>query len=131
MTAPGQPAGGRDLSRRTRRTVAGPDPVPEGIAVAGPEGDVEAVDRAFASRFGYDREQLVGAPWRDLLADGEVERLESTAIPAAEDGWRWVGSCVGRRSDGERIAVRVRIAGIDDGSLTFAVRDQNDPSGRR
>lgn len=126
MTAIEEAASERRLSLLLRARRDDPEPEREGVAVVDPEGDVETVNRAFASRFGYDREALVGSSWRALLADGEGERLESTAVPSVEDGWRWVGSCRCRRRDGERIAVQLRIVGLDDGSKAVVVADGGD-----
>ena len=72
-------------------------------------------------QFGADRDALCGTVWQTLFTDDCVERLEATAIPTVADGWRWTGSCTGLRGSGEPFDVRVRLGGLEDGSLVFGV----------
>lgn len=106
-----------------RRALAAVESSRDGIAIVSPDGAFEFVSRSFATRFDYDGDELIGAPWRDVYTEDEVERLTSTALPSVEDGWRWAGTCTGRRRLGETFTVQTCIVGLDDGSLVFAVYD--------
>ena len=110
----------RDAAR-SRRTLAGIELAQDAIGIVAPGGSFEFVNRSFAMQFGYERDDLVGRPWQDLFTDEGVSRLESTAIPTVTDGWRWTGSCTGRRKSDATVPVRVRLGGLEDGSLVFVV----------
>lgn len=111
----------RQLGDLSTRLLAGIQLSQDAIAVAGPDGRLEAANCWFAAQFGYDRETLRGRSWTDFFTDDAVAHLEATAIPTAADGWRWTGSCTGRRRSGEPIPVHVRLAALEDGSLVFVV----------
>ncbi len=96
--------------------------VPDGTAIAAPDGSLAFADPAFARQFGIAPEALSGVDWRDLFTDAEIDRLEADAFPSLGDGWHWVGACEGRREDGETFTTRTRIAELDDGSLVFIVQ---------
>uniref|UniRef100_A0A8A2VJU3 PAS domain S-box protein n=1 Tax=Haloterrigena alkaliphila TaxID=2816475 RepID=A0A8A2VJU3_9EURY len=111
----------RRLAALTQRSLTGVELTQDAIAIVTPDGIIEFANRAFAMQFGYDHEALVGQPWRTLFTDESVEHLEATAIPTVADGWRWTGSCTGRRRSGRTIPVTVRLGGPEDGSLVFVV----------
>ena len=109
------------LTALSRRTLTGVELADDAIAIVAPDGDLEFVNRPFAMAFGYDREALHGRPWRTLFTDDSVERLEGTAVPTVADGWRWTGTCTGRRNSGATVPVRVRLGGPGDGGLILVV----------
>ncbi|WP_440766628.1 PAS domain-containing protein [Natronorubrum sp. DTA7] len=111
----------RRLAALSHRSLASVELAQDAIAIAAPGGDLEFVNRSFAMQFGADRDALCGTAWRALFTDDSVERLETTAIPTVTDGWRWTGSCTGRRGSDEPFEVRVRLGGLEDGSLVFGV----------
>jgi PAS domain S-box-containing protein len=86
-----------------------------------PEGEFAYANTSFARRFGYAVEDLWGLAWDEVFTAAERDRLEAKAVPVVEKGWRWTGSCEGRRNDGERFTARTVIAGLEDGSTVFAV----------
>lgn len=98
----------------------------DGIAVVAPDGRFVQANGAFAARFGYDRDALVGTRWSDLFTEDEVDRLESTVLDTVDDTWRWTGECTGVRADGDPFAVRTVISRLEDGSLAVAVHDASD-----
>lgn len=111
----------RRLAALTRRSLASVELAQDAVAIATPGGDLEFANRSFAMQFGFDRDALLGTPWRELFTDDSVERLETAAIPTVADGWRWTGSCIGRRTSGATFTVRIRLGGLEDGSLVFVV----------
>lgn len=115
------------LAALSNRSLAGVELARDAIAIATPRGCLEFVNRSFAMQFGYDRDALVTTPWETLFDDDTVDRLESTAIPTVVDGWRWTGTCTGRRRTGATFPARVRLDGLEDRSLVFVV-DPLEPS---
>lgn len=111
----------RQLETLSERSFASIELARDAIAIVDPDGDVEFANRSFAMQFGYDRDAIIGQPWQTLFTDDSVERLETAAIPTVADGWRWTGTCTGRRKTGATITVNVRLGGPDDGSLVFVV----------
>ena len=113
----------RRAATLARRALFAVETASEGVAIVTPTGTIEFVNHAYSRQFGYDPEELRGRSWTDVYTDGEVDHLETTAIPAVEDGWRWAGNCVGRRKDGNAIAVQTEIIGLEDDSLVFTVHE--------
>lgn len=120
----------RRLAARSQRSRAGIELARDAIGIVTPDGAFEFVNRSFAVQFGYDRDELVGRPWQDLFTADGISRLESTAIPTVADDWRWSGTCIGRRKSDATVPVRVRLGGLEDGSLVFVVESlSTDESG--
>ncbi|WP_049914218.1 PAS domain-containing protein [Haloterrigena salina] len=111
----------RRLAGLTRRSLAGIELAGDAIAIVAPDGTVQFANRGFAMQFGYSRDDLAGRSWRTLFTDDSVDRLETAAVPTVADGWRWTGSCTGRRNSGVTFPVRVRLGGPEDGGLVFVV----------
>lgn len=111
----------RRLEALSRRSLASVELSRDAVAIVDPDGDVEFTNRSFAVQIGADGDELSGTPWQALFTDESVERLETTAIPTVADGWRWTGSCTGCRTSGETFPVKVRLGGLEDGSLVFVV----------
>lgn len=111
----------RRLEALSRRSLASVDLARDAIAIAAPDDDLEFTNRSFAVQFGTDRDDLPGTPWQELFTDETVARLETAAIPTVEDGWRWTGNGTARRVSGEPVSVRLRLVGLEDGSLVFVV----------
>ncbi|WP_137291046.1 PAS domain S-box protein [Natronorubrum halophilum] len=111
----------RRLDALSRRSLASIELAQDPIAIVDPDGEFGFANRSYAMQFGYDRDALFGAPWQALFTDDSVERLETTAIPTVADGWRWTGTCTGRRKSGSTFPVRIRLGGLEDGSLVFVV----------
>ncbi|AFZ72974.1 PAS domain-containing protein [Natronobacterium gregoryi] len=114
------------LSTLSQRSLAGIELAGDAIATVDPDGAIEFPNHSFAVEFGADRDGLIGQPWQDLFEPATAERLASTAIPTVEDGWRWTGTCTGRRTDGTEFSARVSIGGLEDGSLVFVVETPAD-----
>ncbi|MXV62954.1 PAS domain-containing protein [Natronorubrum sp. JWXQ-INN-674] len=118
------------LEALSRRSLASVELASDAIAIVAPDGEIEFANRSFAMQFGYDPDDLPGTSWQTLFTDDSVERLETTAIPTVDDGWRWTGSCTGRRQSGATFTVKLRLGGPDDGGLVFVVEtpvDGDDP----
>ncbi|AXR83468.1 PAS domain-containing protein [Natrarchaeobaculum sulfurireducens] len=115
------------LAALSNRSLAGVELARDAIAISSPGGCLEFANRSFAMQFGYERDALVATPWETLFDDDTVDRLEATAIPTVADGWRWTGTCTGRRRTGATFPARVRLDGLEDGSLVFVV-DPLEPS---
>lgn len=113
------------LAALSRRSLASVELAGDAIAIVDPDGDLQFASHSFAIQFGYGEDTLSGTPWRELFTDDAVDHLESAAIPTVAEGWRWTGRCTGRRKTGSTFAARVRLGGLEDGSLVFAVSEEN------
>lgn len=111
----------RRLSALSKRSFSGLELAGDAIAIVSPDGTVEFANRAFAVQFGTRRDAVTDRPWQDLFAPTAVDRLEETAIPTVEDGWRWSGTATGRRPNGADFEATVRVDGLEDDTLVFAV----------
>lgn len=109
------------LAALSRRSLASIEFAGTAIAVVDPSGDVQFASRSFAMQFGDDTDAIAGTPWRELFTDAAIDHLESDAIPTVAEGWRWTGTCTGRRRTGETFSAHVRLGGLEDGSLVFVV----------
>ncbi|QCW01835.1 PAS domain S-box protein [Natrinema pallidum] len=119
------------LTTLSRRSLASIEFAGDAIAIVD-AGEIQFASRAFAMQFGYEHDAIPGTSWQALFTDDAVCHLESTAIPTVAEGWRWTGSCAGRRKTGTTFAVRVRLGGLEDGSLVFVIEeaDGSDGSGK-
>ncbi|WP_226482069.1 PAS domain-containing protein [Natrinema amylolyticum] len=117
------------LTALSRRSLASVEFAGDGVAIVDPDGEIQFASRSFAMQFGYEHDALHGVSWRDLFTDDAVERLESTAIPTIAEGWRWTGTCTGRRTTGATFAARVQFGGLEDGSLVVVVDEAEESSG--
>lgn len=111
----------RRIAGLAKRTLGPVEAAHEGIAIVDPAGEFAYAGESFAGRFGYAREDLIGLSWEEVFTTAERARLETTALPVVEEGWRWMGSCEVSRDGGETVTARTVIAGLDDGSRVFAV----------
>ncbi|MFC6769671.1 PAS domain-containing protein [Natrinema soli] len=117
------------LAVLSRRSLASVEFAGDAIAIVDPDGDVQFASRSFAMQFGSDSDDLTGTPWRAVITDAAVTHLESAALPTVAEGWRWTGSCTGRRQTGATFPARVRLGGLEDGSLVFVVDESEGSDG--
>lgn len=109
----------RRLATRVRRSLASLALADEPIAIVDADGALEFANHSFAMQFGYDRDQLAGRAWQSLFTDDSARRLQQTAVPTVADGWRWTGTCTGRRASGSTFPVSVHLDGSADGGLVI------------
>lgn len=114
------------LTHLSRRSLASVELAGDAIAIVDPDGNLQFASHSFQMRFSDAGDDLTGTPWQDLFTDDAVSYLESVAVPTVAEGWRWTGSCTGRRRTGMTFPVRVRLGGLDDGSLVFVVSEATD-----
>lgn len=118
----------RRLAALSRRSLASLEFAGDAVAIVDPDGEIQFASRSLAMQFGAGRDGLDGTPWRELFTDAAVSHLESTALPAVAEGWRWTGSCTARRRTGSTFPATVRLGGLADGGLVIVV-DEADESG--
>ncbi|WP_049899181.1 PAS domain-containing protein [Natrinema sp. J7-1] len=116
------------LTALSRRSLASIEFAGDAIAIVD-SGEIQFGSRAFAMQFGYEHDAIAGTPWQELFTDDAVCHLESAAIPTVAEGWRWTGSCTGRRKTGPTFAARVRLGGLEDGSLVFVIEEADGSDG--
>ncbi|MFP9190481.1 PAS domain-containing protein [Natronosalvus vescus] len=111
----------------TRNVLTAFEAVGDGIALVDPDGTVIAVNTNYVRQFAVAREELLGSHWGLPYPDDEVRRLEETALTVAAAGWRWKGTCIGRRGD-TTFTSGVSVIGLEDGG--FALLLEGDSSNR-
>jgi len=116
------------LTHLSRRSLASIELAGDAIAIVDPAGEIQFASRSLTMRFGADSDELTGTPWQELFTDDAVSHLESVALPTVAEGWRWTGTCTARRRTGSTFPVRIRLGGLEDGSLVFAVSDATNSS---
>jgi PAS domain S-box-containing protein len=119
----------RQTAVTAERVSAAIETAREGIAIVDADGRYAVVNRAYATRFGFDRDELLGTPWRDRYTADSVERIETAALPPAADGWRWVGEYTGRHRNGATLSGTTGIFGFQDGSLVLTTYEGGGPAG--
>ncbi|MFA9416248.1 PAS domain-containing protein [Natrinema sp. HArc-T2] len=111
------------LTHLSRRSLASVELAGDAIAIVDPAESIQFASRSFRLQFGADGDDLTGTPWRELFTADAVSYLESAALPTVAEGWRWTGTCTARRRTGATVPVRVRLGGLEDGSLVFVVSE--------
>lgn len=102
----------------------------DGLAVVAGDGTVAFANRSFARLFGATPDAVRGRPWQSLFEPAAADRLETDALAAVDDGWEWLGTCEGRRADGEPVELQVRVANVGDGAFVLAAtRSRSDGTG--
>ncbi|RZV11910.1 PAS domain S-box-containing protein [Natrinema hispanicum] len=111
------------LTSLSKRSLASVELTGDAVALVDPTGRIQFASRSLRMQFGADDDELVGTPWQELFTDDAVSHLESVALPTVGEGWRWTGTCTGQRRTGVTFPVRVRLGGLEDGSLVFVVTE--------
>ncbi len=109
----------QSAANMARRGLAALQTAQEGTAIVGPEGTVQFANSVYATRLGYEPDEIEGRPWQDCYTDAEADRMASSVLPTVADDWRWTGECVARRQDGDTVAVQARIVRLGDGCLVI------------
>ncbi|SDE90933.1 PAS domain-containing protein [Halorientalis regularis] len=102
-----------------QRGLAAAQAAQEGIAIVDPDGTIEFANTVYATRLGYEPDEIEGRPWQDCYTDAEADRIASSVLPTVADDWRWTGECVARRKDGDTVALQARIVRLEDESLVI------------
>lgn len=105
---------------RAERAASAAAAASDGLAVVAEDGTVAFANRSFARLFDATPGTIRGRAWQSLFESGAVSRLESEALAAVDDGWEWLGTCEGRRENGEPVALQVRLADVEDGAFVLA-----------
>ncbi|WP_181692705.1 PAS domain S-box protein [Natronomonas sp. LN261] len=96
----------------------------DGMAIIDEGNHYVYANQAHAAVYGYDDpDALIGNTWRMLYTDDEIERLESTALPALEETGEWRGEATGLRADGTTFPQELSLTSVGDGALVCVVRD--------
>jgi len=111
------------LTHLSKRSLASVELTGDAVALVDPAGGIQFVSRSLRMQFGADGDEFVGTPWQELFTDDAVSHLESVALPTVAEGWRWTGTCTARRRTGSTFPVRIRLGGLEDGSLVFVVSE--------
>ncbi|WP_336037280.1 PAS domain S-box protein [Halobacterium yunchengense] len=113
----------RERERDDRRLLDALEAAREGVAVLDDDFRFVAVNRAYADRFGYEPDDLVGETWAHLYRDADLAELRSAVLPVVESEGCWRGEVVGVRADGGTFTADHVLALTGEGELVCAVRD--------
>lgn len=95
----------------------------EGIAIVDSDGTYRYVNTAYADRYGYDREAIIGRRWEVTFPEGEAEFVRDEILPVVEATGRWQGSTKGRRADGTTVCSDTTFARTGGGGFVCTVTD--------
>lgn len=143
-----QKGGGEDqyslLANRIRNAVAGDraqqerprhlkaiETAQEGISILDPEGQFIYVNESFATLYGYEPAELLGADWELLYPSADVAEIREEAIPEARQHGFWRGESVGIRADGDTFIGDHTLSTTEEGGFVCTVRDITDQTERR
>lgn len=95
----------------------------EGISLLDEAGEFAYVNRAYATLYGYEPEEMVGEHWSLVYPDGEVDRVVEEILPVVDDGRTWRGETTGLRKDGTTFREDHALTRRADGCLICSVRE--------
>jgi PAS domain S-box-containing protein len=98
----------------------------EGICIVDADGRFGYANRAYLDLYGYERAELLGAPWQQLHTDAAVADIESEVLPHVAEHGEWGGESVGLRADGTTVRESKSISALSDGGLVIVVTRQAD-----
>ena len=87
----------------------------EGVAIAGADGIVLAVNRAFTQITGYDEADVVGQAHRLLQSGGTAAEEPAGVWSTLQATGRWSGELWNRRKGGESYPVWMTVSAVKDG----------------
>ena len=98
--------------------------LPDGIALLDQSGCLAYLNQVHVTMFGYEHaSELIGQSWRRLYDSDEVAVFEDEYLPALERDGYWSGETRGRRADGSRFDIEVRMIRIGDDAISCIARD--------
>lgn len=96
----------------------------DGVAILDPEGRFGYANEVNANLHGVDHpEDLLGTHWRTFYDDENRRRIDEEVLPTLDDNGRWHGSLTAIRDDGRAIEQDIALTKLEDGRLSYVVRD--------
>ena len=85
------------------------DHASEGLALYDSAGCVTYMNPAHARMYGYEVNELLGKPWRELYSPAESRLIEAEHFPGLIQDGEWTGELKGRKKTGEAFDVQVSL----------------------
>jgi PAS domain S-box-containing protein len=98
----------------------------EGISILDDDGRFVYVNGTYADLYGYDPDEMLGAHWRLIYPDDEVEMAREEILPTVEREHYWHGETTGLRADGSTFVEDHTLATTGHGDLICIVSDLSD-----
>lgn len=120
----------RDVSQRweyradLEAQLAGLEASTDGVAILDEKGHFQYANEAHARLHGLDApEELLGESWRELYDEAMRQRIDQEISPALSREGQWHGTLTGMREDGCTFEQEIAITELDDGRMSYVVRD--------
>jgi len=108
--------------QRVQQSLEAIETATAGISLLGGNGEFIYVNDAYATIFGYNREELLGEHWEILYRDEDVPEIRESILPAARDGI-WRGESTHLDKDGNTVVTDHTLTYADDNTLVCTVDD--------
>jgi len=108
--------------QRVQQSLEAIETATAGISLLGGNGEFIYVNDAYATIFGYNREELLGEHWEILYRDEDVPEIRESILPAARDGI-WRGESTHLDKDGNPVVTDHTLTYADDNTLVCTVDD--------
>ena len=103
---------------------------PDAMVVVNQRGDIVLLNVQAENQFGYNRNELLGQPMKNIIPAGFAERLIADALRSAEDALaQQIGTGIeitGRRKDGSEFPIEIMLSPLESAEgilVTAAIRD--------
>ena len=105
----------RDLTHQKEATAAratleyAADHAQEGLALHDTDGIFTYINPAQAQMYGYEVEELLGKPWKELYGAEQGSEIETNHFPVLMRDGKWKGELKGKKKNGEQFDVHVAL----------------------
>ncbi len=106
------------------------DVADSGIAVVDSDGRYSFVNEAYADRYGYDADDIIGRRWELTVPASEGEVIRTEVLPAIREGDTWKGTTSGLRADGSTFRAEATFAQTSAGGFVCIVPSEAEESER-
>jgi len=103
----------------------------EGISILNEDGEYIYVNKAYASLYGYDPDEMIGEHWELIYPDEGISFARTEILPTVADEGVWHGETTGLRADGTTFPEDHVVSQTTHGDLVCTVRDLSAPQERK
>jgi PAS domain S-box-containing protein len=109
--------------QQVRRGYLALESAEEGIGIVDEDGVYSYVNDAYASIYGREPSDLIGAGWEPLYPESEVERFHDEVFPELAAEGSWQGLATALTSDGEHVPERLVLTRMPGGGHVCIAQD--------
>ena len=110
------------LMRQVDRAVAALEAASEPIGILDADGAYLFANEAYASLYGRDPAEVVGAHWAEFYPEAEVDRFTEEILPRVTAEGHWSGDAVVHAPDGGLVRERLALTHTTDGGHVCIVK---------